>query len=111
MSNFPLYNSLLTDLPEKDLTSAQKRDFLKKIPTIDEEGHELTYALIKMHQIKSHDNSLSHNLPYNGKNDGEGFNFDIENFPIDLRQILYKFIKMHIKKMKEESSITNSRTK
>ena len=47
MSQFPLYNTLIADLPEKDLTVIQNLDLVRKISHLDSEAFELIYALIK----------------------------------------------------------------
>jgi len=104
MSNFPLYTSLLKDLKETDLTSIQKKNFLKKIDLIDKTGQELIYALIKTYQIENHDKNTSFTLPYGGTFNENNVLFDLEKLPNKLKQILFKFLNIHILKMKEETN-------
>lgn len=105
MSKFPLYDSLIKDLPKKDLTMTQKRAFIKRIAKIDKNGHDLVYALIRMYQVENNEENTSFTLPYNGTFIDNDINFDLDKFPVDLKQILFKFLVVHIGKMKEERSI------
>jgi len=103
MSKFPLYNNLSTDIPTNDLTTTQKRTFIKRIVKIDKKGYELIYALIRMYQIENVDNNkVTESLPYNGTSSNTGISFDLEDLPNTLKQILFKFVAVHLKTMKEE---------
>lgn len=110
MSNFPLYASLSADVPDKDLTGAQKADFVKKVSAMDQSGHELIYALIKTYYIDQETNS-PFILPYGGRYAKNDMVYDLDNIPHTLRQILYKFAKIHTKRMKEEKKLDKKRTK
>lgn len=101
MSEFPLYNSLIQNLSKRDLTVKQKEDFVSKVERIDKIGKELIYALICTHysRCKRKDNGV---ILYNGDITPKSIKFDLSNFPVELRQILYKFIVMHVKSMDEE---------
>lgn len=99
MSRFPLYDSLQTNLKDKDLTTRQKGDFIKKIVEIDQEGQELVFALIKTYSNNDNDFLL---LPYDGKYVSNDIVYDLDKFPNKLKQLLYKFIKMHITKLRED---------
>ncbi len=101
--NFPLYDSLSVDIPDKDLTTAQKSSFLLRIKDLTPEGKELFVVLVKVHYINVEKDYIS--LPYNCIVSKEGVSFDLEVFPVKLKQILYKFLKIHAKKMKEDISI------
>lgn len=104
--NFPLYNSLITSVSDKDLTPAQKKTFIEKIQLIDLEGKELIIALIKNHFVLSEGDYISkpYNCIINNSNTTEtsDVSFDLEVFPPSLKQILYKFLKLHLKKMKDD---------
>jgi hypothetical protein len=102
MSNFPLYDSLLTGLPDKDLTVAQKNNFLKRVAKIDQGGIVLVYALIRVYQRENSDDDLVMTSPYKCKLVNDTAEFDLERFPTELKQLLYKFITMHLKRMKDE---------
>jgi hypothetical protein len=105
MSKFPLYDSLSRDLPKNDLTLPQKRVFIKRIAIIDNNGHDLVYGLIRMYQVEHNEENTSFTLPYNGTFIDSHINFDLDKFPMDLKHILFKFLGVHIEKMKEERSI------
>jgi hypothetical protein len=105
MSKFPLYDSLSKDIPETDLTSAQKRSFVKKILKIDKNGYELIFALIRMNQVENDEQNTGFTLPYSGSFVENDIQFDLNKFPNILKQILFKFLKVHLDKMKEEMNI------
>ena len=102
MSEFPLYTSLKKGLPKKDLTAKQKDDFIRKVSTLDDPGKELVYILICNHSCQTSDNEEPDIFPYGGLEASNKINFDFSKFPIDLRQMLYKFVLMHLKNMEEE---------
>ena len=102
MSQFPLYNSLLKDIPKEDLSVIEKRTFIKRVGKIDKNGHELIYSLIRIYQINNNEQSTSFNLPYNGTYLEKDIHFDLELFPIKLKHILFRFASLHLNKMKEE---------
>jgi hypothetical protein len=102
--SFPLYTSLSVNLLEKDLTIAQKSELIKKIQSLDLEAHELVYALIKSFYLE-YENGDALILPYNGELSKESIIFNLLDMPTKLRQLLYKFIKLHSKKQQEEQSI------
>lgn len=107
MSNFPLYNSLVKDIPTKDLTVKQKEDFIDKIQNIDNTGRDLVYALIQFYRIENGD--VSCDIPYKGVSEKinkntENLSWTFTDFPIKLRYILYKFIVLHVQNMEEEKA-------
>jgi hypothetical protein len=103
MSDFPLYISIKTNLPKKDLTQAEKNDFIKKVNELEQDAHELIYALIKSYYLDTEKDSLS--IPYKGQINKDKIDFNLLDFPPQLRQLLYKFVKMHKKKLKEDKEI------
>lgn len=108
MNNFPLYTNLSSGISDKDLTAKQKDDFIKKITVMDKEGHELIYALIKVFFLE-HESSSPFNALYGAKNIDSNIVFNIADLPLKLRQILHKFAKIHVKKMKEDSKLNKTR--
>ena len=105
MSKFPLYENLSKNIREKDLTVTQKRTFIKRLEKIDHSGQEIVYALIRVYQMENNEGDISFTLPYNGKYVGTNINFDLEEFPYALKQILFNFLRIHLTKMKEEQII------
>ena len=106
MDDFPLYNTLIKDLPKKDLSLKQKKDFIHKTESIDTQGGELVYALIRAYQILNQEETLEEKLPFEGqKLPGNDLEFNISKIPIQLRQLLYKFLCLHIKSMHEQATM------
>jgi len=100
MSTFPLYSTLANNLPEKDLTLLQKREFINKIAKFDANAHELLYVLIKCFFIENNP-GYSLESPYNGKFIGKDMQYNLLDLPFKLRQLLYKFLKLHEKSLRE----------
>lgn len=106
MSKFPLYDNLSKDIPTTKLNTTQKNSFIKRIEKIDKSGYELVYALIKMYQMENNEDNTSFTIPYNGKYINNEITFDLDEIPSNLQQILYKFLGVHLSKMKEEFAIS-----
>ncbi len=104
MSSFPFYDIMMKDTKTADLTVKQKNDFLAKMLLIDKNGYELIYALIRVFEINNEDLPSSFKLPYSGKFIDKDMHFDLEKLPLKLRQVLYKFINVHLEKMEEEKN-------
>jgi hypothetical protein len=109
MSSFPIYDTLSENASQKDLNAKQKDEFMDKIKTLDQQGYELVYALIRAFQMENNDDKTTFKLPYKGKiiktETGEPrLDFDLEKLPNKLKQILYKFVNIHIKSMLENNN-------
>ena len=109
MSNFPLYDNLVKDIPKKDITVQQKEEFISKAQVIDSKGRDLIFALIQFYRIENGDDQLSEDLPYKGVREQnekglENLTWSFTDFPIKLRHILYKFILIHVQSMEEEQA-------
>ena len=107
MSNFPLYNNLIKDIPKKDLTVKQKEEFVNKVGMINETGTNLVVALIQFFCVENAEEELLKDLPYKGTRETvvkrkENLSWSFSNFPIKLRHILYKFVLLHMHSMEEE---------
>jgi hypothetical protein len=98
MSNFPLYTTLMKNISKKDLTILQKNDFINRVKTLDSEGYHLIYALIKSFSLEN-EKTDSFILPYNGKLAKDRIDFNLEDLPNTLKQLLYKFITIHQEKI------------
>ena len=96
MSNFPLYNNLVESTTTKDLTVSSKREMIKTIKNLDNQGFELLYVLIKVYYINNSLDSSNFTLPYNGKFVDQNVHFDLEKLPNRLKQILKKFTTIHV---------------
>ena len=104
-TSFPLFASLDNNIPNKDLTAKQKQEYIDSVNNIDISGKELLYALIMVFYITTENIHSTDHLPYKGKNSNGNITWVFSDFPIRLRHILYKFIKLHEKKMIEEDTI------
>ena len=108
-SNFPLYTTLNTNIIKKDLTIPQKKEFIKKINQVDSKTHELIYALIKCFYLEN-ESGDPFSIPYNGKLAKERIDFNLSDFPVELKQLLYKFVTIHQKKVIEDQKILQIQT-
>ena len=106
MTSFPLYNNLLENTTKIDLTVDEKDNFKDKIKKIDLDGSERIYAIIRIFHNENNNDSSNFNLPYSGviiPNKDE-IRFDLEKIPFQLKQILFKFINLHITIMEEDTN-------
>jgi hypothetical protein len=107
MSNFPLYDTLIKDVSTKDLTVKQKEEFIELVEQLDTNGSEFVYLLIQYYFIKNDDGENTKSLPYNcyrepGDNKCEHLTWNFINFPVKLKNMLYTFVLMHTKQMKDD---------
>ena len=113
MSCFPLYDNLIKDLPKKDLSVKEKEEFIRNIKKVNIDGRELVYALILVYAEQNAKDIGSTLIPYNGskheeESDSDTYTFSwvYTQFPIKLRHLLTRFVKIHLKKQKEEATRT-----
>ena len=102
MTSFPFYDTMMKDTKSQDLTLKQKNEFIANVDLIDDTGIELMYALIRVYEINNEDISPTFKIPYSGKFVDRDIHFDLEKLPCRLRQVLYKFVNLHLKNMEEE---------
>lgn len=107
MSNFPLYDSLIKDIDNEDFTIKEQDKFMKLIKNFDDDGYEKIYCLIRVFQLENSEDKSTFKLPYGGKFIKQDVTFDFNEFPINLKKILYKFAKIHSKKLKEELNFSS----
>ena len=113
-STFPLYENLIKNIPKKDLTIQQKEQIIKNINTINDNGKELIFVLIKIYYNKN-DSKKNLEIPFNGEKSISNMDDNISttikwnflDFPIPLRHILYNFIEMHMIEQQEENKRIN----
>ena len=102
---FPLYDNLIKDLDKEEMSQKEQDKFMKLIKTFDTPGYEIIYILIICYQLETNETANTIILPYSGKFINNDITFDFNEFPQNLKKILYKFVKIHTKKMKEENAI------
>jgi len=101
MNLFPLYETLKADLPKKDLTLKERKKFLENILEADQEAHELLFVLIKCFYLEN-EKFKTYEIPYEAEVLKDKINFDLASFPPSLKQLLYKFLCLHMKRKEEE---------
>lgn len=107
MNSFPLYNNLKKDLPKKDLIIKQKEELINCILKMDSNSKEIIYVLIQYYNSEYNTDKCSDDIPYNAikkqNSDTEcDISWSLTDIPIQLRQLLYKFMLLHIKNKEEE---------
>lgn len=112
MNSSDLYKSLILNISKKDLSVANKKDFINKIEKIDKDGQLLVYLLIKNYFINNNPevNSASV-IPYNGIKNNDKVEFNFLDFPNELKQLLYKFVILHMKKLEIDVEYQNNLSK
>lgn len=106
--NFPLYKSLCTD-DFKELNDLQKDELLSRIKDMNDDKHNVLYALIYAYHI-SHDTHIQE-LPYGGKSLKNGLKFDIDHLPSKLQSMLFQFSAIDHSNRQSPSSPTSSKKK
>lgn len=101
MTTLPLYDSIIKGVPTKELTVKQKNELICNIEKINSDGIELVYCLIVAYYTNN-DGDEAIELPYESTKKEKDITFTIDNFPKKLKQLIYKFLNMHIQTMKEE---------
>jgi hypothetical protein len=116
MTSFPLYDILSSTIQEQshvDLKASDKTKLIKCIQTLDQDGRNKIYALIRYHAL-NHVNELSENIeiiPYGGYAINDELIFDVDRLPLKLQHILLEFTKIHAKHMKDNQKIEKMRKK
>ena len=110
MSNFPLYDNLITEKSSDDLTPKQKDEFVKITKNLDANGYELIYALIRTYQLENSEDKSTFKIPYGGKFVKNDIKFDLNDLPNELKNMLYKFVLIHEKTINEEKIIEKNRS-
>jgi hypothetical protein len=101
--SFPLYDVLVKDCTNDDLTIEQKKEIIEMIPKMDAKGHQNIFTLIRTHGLKNNSKNIF-DLPYEGQkiNNQQDVNFNLDKLPNIVKQMVYKFVCMNIKTLKEE---------
>ncbi len=112
--SFPLYNTLLKNLQQKELTKTQQKDMISKIDAMSSDKHELIYMLIYIF-FNEHCNNICDkcdkliekcscaatlpsiqssipSIPFNASQINNNLQFDISVFPSKLKKILFHFV-------------------
>lgn len=92
---FQLYYTLNSNLQTTDLKKIEKEEILKTVKTMDISSKKAFFMLIyeNMRANGKQDADI-YQLPYEGIKTDDGVEFNLSKMPIQLRRILYKFIKI-----------------
>lgn len=90
----PVYTLIKNSIQDSktDLSELDKQHLVHSINTIDKNGAELIYAIIRSYE---NDNGGDNTIPYNGKIQKSGIRFELESLDITLKKILFEFVKKH----------------
>lgn len=103
----PIYSNIIHNIEKnpEELPVSQKRNLLRRIASIDSNGSEMIYVLIRCYWEDNE--KVSTNVPYDGQFlQGGDIQFDLNKLPNRLQYILYRFTEMHQKKLKEDREKT-----
>ena len=94
MDSLPIYETILNNIDDKDITHEDKLTLAENINN-NKDTHELVFVIIRYYQIKNSSNIT--NLPYSSKylKTKNGYKFDIDFLPTKLIKILSKFFEIH----------------
>lgn len=112
MSSFPLYDTLYYTVelnPAKD-EPIDKNKLIKNISSMDTDGHNKIYALIRYYSINNHPQDIEI-IPFSGHFVNDDILFDLDKFPLLLQHILLEFTKLHSKHMKYSQKFEKIRKK
>lgn len=116
-SSFPLYDTLSSAIQSQMHaqtvdTTIDRSKLVKWIHTLDQDGKNKIYALIRYYDLHHvHQSSVSEILPFGGHFVNNELTFDLNQFPLELQLILYEFTKLHLKHMKDSQRIEKLRKK
>jgi hypothetical protein len=110
--SFPLYDTLATSLIETPESEIDLTKLVKQIHSLDQDGKNKVYALIRYHCQKHMNEPLPTTvLPFDGQKVDNELVFNLDRFPRTLQVILAEFCKVHIKHMKYIQKIEKIRKK
>lgn len=105
-NQFPLFNILLSECNPKDECSLQQtKDISSKIKSLDKQGQEIAYALIRVYSLR-YSNLKILDIPYQGKKIDEknvgndtlyDISMDFKLLPSILKFMLEKFYYLHMR--------------
>jgi hypothetical protein len=94
MDKYPLYQTFACKNTKKDLTNVQKKKLCENISSLTQEQKTVLVRLIIEHSRLNNNNekeTLLVNIPYKGITKDLNIEFSLENIPIELKLILFKF--------------------
>lgn len=104
---FPLFSHLKNELNTEAIESLkleEKLELIQKIKELDEQGCSLVYALIRYYQIYEDKCSVV-DVPFHMKKIKIGYRFCIEELPVLLQHLIFRFVDIHLKSQKERNDL------
>ena len=92
---YPLYYTLNKNIAKTKMTKAQEQKLLQKLRSVDGDAKKATIMLIAEYSRVVDGQAFDSpdaSLPYEGVQDGNDASFDLKNFPLELKWILWKFV-------------------
>lgn len=96
--SYPLYHTLDKNLKKSDLSAVQKKALLEKLSNATNDEKSALIMLIAEHSKVADEVPIdpeNFNLPYGVQQIGKDVHIDLENLPIPLRWILWKFMNLN----------------
>ena len=92
---YPLYHTLNQNIPKTKLTKAQETKLIDRLGSLEGDAKKAVIMLATEHakvvdQYVYDPDSIV--VPYRGVQDGDDVIFDLKDFPVELKWILWKFI-------------------
>lgn len=106
--SYPLYDVLIKDIKDTELTTSEKLKLISIIPTLDQKEHDTIFTLIRIHGLKNNYSKNIFDIPYDGQNLNknntcQSIKFNVDKLPHIVGQIVFKFLTIHTEKMRENS--------
>jgi hypothetical protein len=95
----PVYEMLSESSMDIELSLEEKEMLTRNVKEMNQIGHELVYVIIKSYEKENSKDITAY--PYEGKPLKTGVKFDIDNFDNRLKQIIFKFSKLHLETQRE----------
>lgn len=105
-SVFPLFDTIYqeTEHIENALNHEEKIKLCDNIKELDEEGHDLVYAIIRTFYLVKENGQFDF-IPYSPKIKKSNYKFDATYFPARLLLMIRHFVDLHLHKLREERQI------
>jgi hypothetical protein len=118
-SSFPLFDNLSKNLPKVEMNTTTKEEVVNMINNLDQNGMNLLYVIIiifsKKNCTKTVAECLENNkIVFKGKKDINSdmtcnFKWNFNDFPVKLKYIIHKFLKLHLSTMEEEENRSHTK--
>jgi hypothetical protein len=98
--NFPLYDNLIREVENKELTNEQKIDLIRLVNLLDQKGKDIMFTLIRVHGLKMNSGNIF-DIPFGGETINTNtshirdIKFNVVKLPFILSQIIYRFAQIH----------------